>query len=115
MSVLDEIQELKTRKLASNLPDTFTATVVSTGKHQGRHGENLKLELKTDDGVYTVITYPIPKALTGKGLLDLLLQSLDQLGVPLTSILGKTFEWRRMALDSAMGNPRHFPVRVLTE
>jgi hypothetical protein len=113
--VFDEILDLKTRKLSSDMPATFIATVVSKGRSPGKYSENLKLELRTNDDVYTSITYPIPEALTGKGFIDLLLQSLDELDVPLKAILGKTFEWRRKALDSAMGNPRHYPVRLLTE
>lgn len=114
MSVFDEIKGIRTRKLASDMPETFTATVISVSKHKGEYGPSLNLELQTEEGETVNITYRIPKALTGKGQLDRLLNSLEELGVPVEKIQGKTFEWQRMELPGAMkGNPRHYPVRLV--
>lgn len=114
MSVFDEIKGLRAQKLASDMSDNFTATVISASKHQGEYGPSLKLELQNEDGETFSITYRIPKVLTGKGQLDRLLDSLEKLGVPIEKIQGKTFEWQRMELQGAMkGNPRHYPVRLV--
>jgi hypothetical protein len=113
-TVFDEINRLTKQKLASEMPKSIIATVISIGESQGAFGKNLKLGLETQDGVSFFSTYRIPKALTGKGQLTQLLNSLKKIDIPLEKIQGKTFEWQRMELSGTMkGNPRHYPVRLV--
>ena len=113
-SVFDEIRGVKRQKLASDMAKTFTATVLAASKHKGEYGSSLKLELQTEDGVTFSTTYRIPKALTGKGQLDLLLLNLQDMKVPLEEITGKTFMWQLIELPgSVKGNPRHYPVKLV--
>ena len=115
-SVFDEIKGITSRKLASDMPDKFIAKVTSASKHTSTYGNNLKLELQTEDDVTFNITYRIPKALTGKGQLDQLLASLSKLEIPIETIQGKTFEWQRIDLSGTVkGNPRHYPIRLVAK
>ena len=114
MSVFTEIKNLKTGKLASEMPDSFTAKVVSGSKHQNEYGSSLRLALQTKDGEQFSVSYRIPKALTGKGQMDRLLNSLERLGISIEEIEGKTFVWKRMQLTGSMkGNPRHYPIQFV--
>jgi hypothetical protein len=115
-NVFNEIKGLNTRKLASDMPKSIIATVISTSKHKSTYGNSLKLELQTKEGIAFNITYRIPKALTGKGQLVQLLNCLNKLDVPIEEMQGKTFEWQRMELSGTMkGNPRHYPLRLVTK
>jgi len=114
-NVFNEIEDLKTTKLASDMGASFTATVLAASKHTREDGRvNLKLELQTPDGATFTTTYRIPKARTGKGQLDILLQHVEKLGLKLNEIVGKTFEWKQIDLPgSVKGNPRHYPVKIV--
>ena len=113
-SVLSDIRGIAQRKLASDMPETFEATVIAATRREGAYGPYLQLELQNDD-VLSSASYRIPKALTGTGQMDRLLASLDALEVPIDDIIGVTFEWQRQALTGPMkGNPRHYPVKRIS-
>jgi hypothetical protein len=96
------------------MPSNFVATVISVSKNPSDYGSNLKLELLDERNGTFSVSYRIPKALSGKGQLDKLLNSLENLGVNLENIVGKKFEWQRMELEGSIkGNPRHYPVRLV--
>ena len=70
MSMYDEIEGIPIQRLASDLPETFTATVLSI-RRDTKKGEYagtpiLKLELQLEDGTTFTTSYRIPKAYTGK-------------------------------------------------
>lgn len=112
-NIFDEIKGVRTRKLFIDMPESFTATVISVSKHQGMYGNSLRLDLQDKKGITFDIYYRIPKAFTGNGQLDKLLDSLKELNVSIEKIQGKTFEWKRQELSGTMkGNPRHYPVRL---
>lgn len=118
MSVFDELNKVKNQTLSSELPDKITATVikasktVKTGKYEGT--PMLQLILRLKDGTETSTNYRIPKAWTGKGQMDILINSLKKLKIDIKDIEGKTFEWERMELEgSVKGNARHYPVKVI--
>lgn len=118
MSLEDEISKIPQQKLASDMPDTFNATVLSmtrdVKKGQFAGSPIVKLELQLEDGEKFTTSYRIPKAWTGKGQLDRLISNLKNLGVELNQIVGKTFQWKREELSGAVkGNERHYPVRLL--
>jgi hypothetical protein len=113
-TIFDEINQLTKQKLASDMPKSIVATVVSIGESQSAFGKNLKLGLQTQDEISFFSTYRIPKALTGKGQLVQLLDCLKKIGLSIDDIQGKTFEWQRMELSGTMkGNPRHYPVQLV--
>ena len=115
-NVFDEILSIPTQQLISDMQDKFIATVKSVSQIQGNYGKSLKLELLTKDNRWINVMYRIPKAWTGKGQLDKLMASLNKLDLPLEEIEDKTFEWQRMELAGTMkGNPRHYPIRLVTE
>jgi hypothetical protein len=116
--VFDEIDKVPTQTLASDLPETITATVLaatrSEKKGQFAGAPLLKLELQTDDGKTFSTQYRIPKSWTGKGQMDQLLKCLENIGVDLHAIIGKTFVWKRMELPgSVKGNERFYPIKVV--
>ena len=118
MSLDEEISKIPQQKLASDLPDTFNAQVISMardvkkGQYQGT--PIIKLELQLEDGQKFTTSYRIPKAWTGKGQLDRLMANLKGLGVELKDIVGKNFAWKREELSGAVkGNERHYPIRLL--
>lgn len=118
--VFDEIDTIKVQKLASDLPETITATVLAASKTEKKGAYAgapvLKLELQTTDGITFSSQYRIPKTWTGKGQMDKLIECLDKLKVPLHQIIGKTFEWKRIDLEgSVKGNPRFYPMRLIKE
>lgn len=119
MSLDDEIGKIKPQKLASDMPDTFTATVktmtrdVKKGQFAG--APLLKLELELDNGETFTTSYRIPKAWTGKGQLDIFMEHIKGFKLELPQIVGKTFEWKREPLGgSIQGNPRHYPVKLIS-
>jgi len=118
MSISDEIDKIKPQKLASDMPDTFNATVTKVSrdvkKGQFAGAPLLKLELKLDNGEVFVTSYRIPKAWTGKGQLDKLMANLKDLGVELANLEGKSFQWTRQELPGGVkGNERHYPIKLL--
>jgi hypothetical protein len=115
---LDELDNIPTQKLASEMPDKFTATVISvtrtvkTGQYAGK--PILKLELKTQDGISFSTVYNIPKALTGKGQYDKLLEHLKNLKLTVKGMEGKNFMWEREDLEGSMkGHMRHYPIKLV--
>src|SRR3990170_2978215 len=118
MSVFDNIKGVPQTTLLNDLPDTFTATVLSatqtvkTGAYAG--APILKLELKTDDNKTFSVTYRIPKAFTGKGQLDMFINQMAKLKLEPKDIIGKKFEWQRMKLEgSVAGNDRFYPIKLV--
>jgi hypothetical protein len=117
MSIDEEIGKIPTQKLASDMPDEFTATVlkmtrdVKKGTYAG--APILKLDLQLENGEVFSTSYRIPKAWTGKGQLDRLLEHLKKLNLDLKEIVGKTFNWKREALEgNVQGNQRHYPISI---
>ena len=102
--IIDDIDDIRKRKwkLASDMPDTFIATVISTGEHEKNHRKSLKLDLQADTNVLIRVTIRLPSHLTGKGQLDLFLHCLQKIDVPYKSILGKTFNWTYVLVDGAL-------------
>ena len=114
MGVFEEIDKIPRQELASDMPSAFTATVLSARKTQGEYGFYLALELQTEDGATFTTTYHIPKKRTGKGQMDLLIDSCNKLNLQLRDIVGRTFQWKRVKLSGAMkGNARHYPVKMV--
>ena len=118
MSVFDKIKDIQQTVLASDMPETFIGTVLSatqdvkTGAYAG--APILKLEIQTEDGKKFSIGYRIPKAFTGKGQLDMLIEQMAKLKVDLKEVVGKKFEWKRLKLSGGVqGNDRFYPVRVV--
>jgi len=116
INVFDEILSIPKQQHISDMQDKFIATVKSVSQIQGQYGKSLKLDLLTIDNRSLNVMYRIPKAWTGKGQLDQLMASLKQLNLPLEEIENKTFEWQRIELAGTMkGNPRHYPIRLVTK
>lgn len=118
----DEVENIPKQRLASDYGETFKATVLSMTKAEGRTGPQIKVELVEVGTNKTFTTvYKIPKALTGKGQLDLLLSQLNKLGLHLKEMQGKTFEWKKMSLKeldpktTMTGFDRHYPVKLLDQ
>lgn len=118
MAVFDTIKGVPQTILSSDMPDTFTATVLSasqttkTGAYAG--APLLKLELITDDKKTFSVTYRIPKAFTGKGQLDKFIDQMAKLKLAPTEIIGKRLIWQRMKLEGAVaGNDRFYPVKII--
>jgi len=100
------------------MPDMFIATVtemerdVKRGQFAG--APLLKLSLALESGETFTTSYRIPKAWTGKGQMDIFMEHLKNLGVKLSEIEGKQFQWKREPLiGSIQGNPRHYPIRLV--
>lgn len=115
--VFEEIANLKAQKLSSDMGPSFIATVLSATKTTREDGkERLKLELQDKDGATFSTTYNIPKALTGKGQMDVLIQQCGKLNLHLADMIGKTFEWRVIKLPGAMtGFDRHYPTKLIEQ
>ncbi len=118
MSIDDEIGKIPKQKLASDMLDTFTATVlkltrdVKKGQYAG--APLLKLDLQLANGETFTTSYRIPKAWTGKGQMDRLLEHVKKLNLKLSEIVGKTFTWQREALEgNVQGNQRHYPISIV--
>lgn len=104
--------------LSSDLPDKIIATCLSATQSEKKGAyagaPTLKLELITDDKITFSISYRIPKALTGKGQLDLFIAQMAKLKLKPEEIVGKRAEWVRMELDGGVtGNPRFYPTKIL--
>lgn len=120
MSVYDEIGGIKVVKLASDFPDEITATITAIGKDSKKQGIGagspvLKIMLDVNGEELTTI-FRIPKAWTGKGQLDRLVEAFKKLGYPKIGgeLLGKTFLWKRQELEgSVKGNARHYPIKEI--
>lgn len=118
MSIQDEMDKIPKQKLTSDMPDTFTATIVSMTKDvkkgQFAGAPILKVELLLEDGEKFTTAYRIPKTWTGKGQMDIFMENLKNMNQTLTTAIGKTFKWQRKELEGAMkGNPRHYPIQLI--
>jgi hypothetical protein len=118
MSIDEEIGKIPQQKLASDMPDAFRATVlriykdVKKGQYAG--APIVRFDLKLDNGEAFTTSYRQPKAWTGKGQLDKLMEHLKTLGLTLDVVVDKTFDWKREELSgSVKGNPRHYPIRLV--
>jgi hypothetical protein len=118
MSVFDEISKIGKVKLASDMGEKFVATVnkierdVTKGQIQGQ--PVLKFTLETESGEKFTTTYRIPKAMTGKGQLDMLQEHALKLGVEIKDMVGKKFVWQAKPLAGGVqGNARHYPVKLV--
>lgn len=117
-SVFDEIGNIPTQVLSSDLPETVTATVLAATKtvKKGAFAGTpmLKLELLCTDGVTFSVNYRIPKARTGKSQLEMFEKQLKKLKLKPEQVIGQTFEWKKMDLEgSVQGNPRFYPVKLI--
>jgi hypothetical protein len=118
MSLDEEIGKIPQQKLASDMPETFTATVIKITKDvkKGQYAGApiIKLELQLENGETVLTSYRVPKAWTGKGQMDKLLQHMKGLGIGLDDMQGKTFQWKREELGGTMkGNERHYPTKII--
>jgi len=118
MSMDEEVGKIPQQNLASDMPDTFTATVVKAyrdvKKGQFAGAPIIKLDLVLENGETFTTSYRVPKAWTGKGQMDKLMNNLKGLGLTLDSMAGKTFMWKREELGgSVKGNERHYPIKVV--
>lgn len=115
MSQWDEIEKLPTTKMASDMGEEFTAKVIAMSKDVTKMGQPcLKLQLQNQRGEKFITAYRIPKARTGKGQMDKLLDNLHAMGLSLKDVEGKTFQWKIEKLSgSVTGYDRHYPVRVV--
>lgn len=124
MSIWEEIKGIRKMLLGSELPDDITATITDAviAESEKKYGTQraLKLTLKLTqmgdvfEGREVVTTYRIPKAYTGKGHMDKLIEHAKKLELELEELVGKTFKWKRKELTGSMkGNPRHYPVEVV--
>jgi hypothetical protein len=118
MSIQDKINSIPQQKLASDMPDTFSATVINmvqdVKKGQFAGAPLLKLELELDNGEKFTTSYRIPKAWTGKGQMDKLMSNLKSMNIEIKDLIGKTFAWKREGLGgSVKGNERHYPIKLL--
>lgn len=119
MSIDEEIGKIPQQKLASDMPDTFRATVTKISKDvkKGQYAGApiIKLDLTLENGEAFTTSYRVPKAWTGKGQMDRLMESLKLMGLTLDAMVGKTFDWKREELSgSVKGNERHYPTKLVT-
>ena len=118
MSVFDEIGKIGKVKLASDMGEKFIATVIKIERDVTKGtvagAPVLKFTLQTEDGEKFTTTYRIPKAMTGKGQLDLLQESALKLGIEIKDMVGKKFVWQTKSLAGGVrGNDRHYPIRLV--
>jgi hypothetical protein len=118
MSMDEEIGKIPQQKLASDMPDTFRATVAKiykdVKKGQFAGAPIIKLDLVLENGEAFTTSYRVPKAWTGKGQLDRLMTNLKDMGLTLDAMTGKTFDWKREELSgSVKGNERHYPIKLV--
>lgn len=123
-SVFDEIDDIPTQALASDLEDEVVATwnkSTKSVKSQGQGAGNpiIVLELKLEDGTLVPTSYAIPKAFSNdpekpRSHLGMLAKAMRDLDLSLAEGEGKTYLWKRIALTgSVRGNDRHYPIKVV--
>jgi hypothetical protein len=114
--------EVPTQLSADMAPDDFIGKVVSVEDEKVNTKGQPVINVTTQfvggklDGENFIVSYKRSKALTGKGQLDLLFDTMAKLDMNDTQQLkGNIFHWKRLKIAGGMGNARHYPVEELAE
>lgn len=99
-----------------DVPNEFAGTVTKIEKTEKKNEyagtPQLSVTIQIEGIGAFVTTYRIPKAMTGRGQLDKLLENLKALKInSVSQMQGKTFKWVKTAIE--MGNPRHYPTILI--
>ena len=109
---------IPTKKLSSDLPDSFEGAVKSVSLEEAGEGnlrhDRLRVVIDSEEFGETITTYRMPKAWTGKGQADMLKDCLEALKIEAPDLMeGRLFRWERRELaGSVKGNARHYPVEL---
>ena len=95
------------------LPDEFTGSVTEVKEGKSTSGNpKLVVSVNAEKLGNVTLGYKIPKALTGKGQFDKLIEHLKALKMNDTNdLVGRAFRFKKENLSGTMqGNPRHYPI-----